>query len=730
MSIDKLEYLYNKRVVLTNNDNYTHAIIMNTYMPELNIPKENVVSIAHEPNFWLFNFNNEYKNRYIEYATKHISRRFVGDKEDLPDTFIEGQSFLFYNKDHFYNTPKNKFCSIVVSNRNEGLNYNYRHDMLKAILKTDLPIDIYGRGTIYYNDVNDNRIKFPMDCTENNPFGIDPYIDYKFHICIENVISNNYFSEKIINPLLSNSIPIYYGCKTIDSYFNNIIKLSGDVSKDIEMLTHIYNTKDSYVNNNKYSTVLDKNNVFNNLHILFDNIKLKPKLDIKIFIIHYEKLHERKEFIIKQLEREQITDYEFITIDRDELTKADIAPFENGFSKPLIANFLSHIYAYNQIKTNNYNYNLILEDDAILCKNFYGKLQLYLEQLPYDYDAVFIGDGCDIDEHHINILDQKENTNIYNYNGKYKCKCTDSYLISSKCANKIIENFDSCKKNINKINEPIDYFLNNVFELLNVFWCEPTLVKQGTIIGLFPSSVNNAMQHFDSGLNPKLLTCYKSPFSKIRVGKDYDGGYVICNIQNIEYNLLLSCGISDDISFEEEFCKMYKNSICYAYDGTIESINIINTNITFYKQNINNFNDDHNTNLHSVIDRFDNIFLKMDIEGYEITWIKTLSDEQLNKISQIVIEFHFPFNNDEKEVFLKLNKTFCLVHFHANNCCGVRNHNNVIIPNVFECTYLNRKYFNNYYELNQDNIPSKLDMKNVLDKDEIIIDYEPFVTKF
>jgi len=593
-----------------------------------------------------------------------------------------------------------------------------------------LPIDIYGRGTIYYNDVNDNRIKFPMDCTENNPFGIDPYIDYKFHICIENVISNNYFSEKIVNPLLSNSIPIYYGCKTIDSYFNNIIKLSGDVSKDIEMLTHIYNTKDSYVNNNKYSTVLDKNNVFNNLHILFDNIKLKPKLDIKIFIIHYEKLHQRKEFIIKQLEREQIIDYEFITIDRDELTNTDIELFENGFSKPLIARFLSHIYAYKQIETNNYNYNLILEDDAILCTNFYGKLQLYLEQLPYDYDAVFIGDGCDIDEHHKNKLDQKEDTNIYNYNGKNKCKCTDSYLISNKCANKIIQRFDSVKNKIKKINEPIDYFLNNAFESLNVFWCEPTLVKQGTIQGLFESSVNNGMQQFHIGFNPKVLTCYKPPFTKIRVGKDYDGGYVICNIPNIEYSLLLSCGICDDISFEEEFCKMYKKSLCYAYDGTIESINIINKNITFYKQNINNFNDDHNTNLHSLIDRFDNIFLKMDIEGYEIPWIKTLSDEQLNKISQIVIEFHFPFNNDEKEVFLKLNKTFCLVHFHANNCCGVRNHNNVIIPNVFECTYLNRKYFNNYYELNQDNIPSKLDMKNVLDKDDISIDYEPFVTKF
>lgn len=119
----------------------------------------------------------------------------------------------------------------------------------------------------------------------------------------------------------------------------------------------------------------------------------------------------------------------------------------------------------------------------------------------------------------------------------------------------------------------------------------------------------------------------------------------------------------------------------------------------------------------------------MDIEGYEIPWIKTLSDNQLQRFSQIVIEFHFPFNNTEVEVFNKLNKHFLVIHFHCNNCCGVRMHNGVVIPNVFECTYLNRRYFNNYYELNDENIPSDLDMKNVIENPEIYIDYKPFVNK-
>jgi hypothetical protein len=59
---------------------------------------------------------------------------------------------------------------------------------------------------------------------------------------------------------------------------------------------------------------------------------------------------------------------------------------------------------------------------------------------------------------------------------------------------------------------------------------------------------------------------------------------------------------------------------------------------------------------------------------------------------------------------------------------GVRNHNGVVIPNIFECTYLHKKYFTDIPELNKDLIPSSLDMKNTI-KEEICIDYPPFVNK-
>ena len=74
MSTEKLKTFYNKEIELTNGYNYTHAIIINTCMPELNITKENVNGFAHEPNPILFGSNYDYKNLFIEYVKQHVSK--------------------------------------------------------------------------------------------------------------------------------------------------------------------------------------------------------------------------------------------------------------------------------------------------------------------------------------------------------------------------------------------------------------------------------------------------------------------------------------------------------------------------------------------------------------------------------------------------------------------------------------------------------------------------------
>jgi len=227
-------------------------------------------------------------------------------------------------------------------------------------------------------------------------------------------------------------------------------------------------------------------------------------------------------------------------------------------------------------------------------------------------------------------------------------------------------------------------------------------------------------------MNPSVLTVYQCPYPKIRLGKDYDGGYIIADVPGIKYNLLLAGGIKDDISFEEDFVKKY-GVTCFAFDGTIDKLPNENNRIKFMKKNIGFSNNEILTNLHGIINKRVNIFVKMDIEGHEIPWIESLRLGQLNKFNQIVIEFHRPFTDKEINIFNKLNINHNLIHFHGNNCCGTRIHNNVVIPNIFECTYVHKKHFSSPPRLNTDTIPSVIDMKNVRSMNDIHISHPPFV---
>ena len=223
------------------------------------------------------------------------------------------------------------------------------------------------------------------------------------------------------------------------------------------------------------------------------------------------------------------------------------------------------------------------------------------------------------------------------------------------------------------------------------------------------------------------LTVFKAPFPKKRIGAKYDGGYIIVDVPNIKYELLLSAGIENDISFEEAFIDKYDGINCLAYDGTIDKLPSENPKIKFIKKNIGHLENENMTNLHDIIKTNDNIFIKMDIEGWEKPWLLTLDDEKLNKFNQIVMEFHDPYNIGEKDIFKKLNKNHYLVHFHCNNCCGTREYQGIKVPNIFECTFLHKKFFNEKPFLNDNIIPSELDAPNLYDKPDIVLDYPPFV---
>jgi GR25 family glycosyltransferase involved in LPS biosynthesis len=213
-------------------------------------------------------------------------------------------------------------------------------------------------------------------------------------------------------------------------------------------------------------------------------------MNIKVFVVHYKKLQDRKVHILEQLNKCNITDYEFIEIDRDELKGHNISMFMEGYSASQIAIALSHFHAYRQIR-DKYDCGLIFEDDVILSNDFEQIFQEYLTELPDDYDMLFIGDGCGLHIQSDYIFPEQH---IYrkclyptSWGGNGAGRCGDSYLVSKKCANILCRYIDNLRY---KIKMPVDWWLNvaardNDFI---VYWSEPTIVTQGTQTGLFMSS--------------------------------------------------------------------------------------------------------------------------------------------------------------------------------------------------------------------------------------------------
>jgi hypothetical protein len=249
-------YGNDKKVYITSDDDYTHAIIINTEMPDLMIPKENVIGLAFEP----IRFLNLTRD-FVIYSEYHIGKYLIGDKLVLPEPFIEHFGYMWHLRppNEITIKSKEKIMSFIVSNKRAAPGHIYRHQLIEEIIKYGLPIDIYGHGSSQYS--------YP---TVKGSFkDVEPYENYLFSVCIENFNSNHYFSEKIVTPLLYNCMPIYNGCNNIDKYFDDIIKITGDIDKDIQILINILKEPYKYYK----PTYNDKNkktvNLIENIESLF-----------------------------------------------------------------------------------------------------------------------------------------------------------------------------------------------------------------------------------------------------------------------------------------------------------------------------------------------------------------------------------------------------------------------------------------------------------------------------
>jgi len=190
---------------------------------------------------------------------------------------------------------------------------------------------------------------------------------------------------------------------------------------------------------------------------------------------------------------------------------------------------------------------------------------------------------------------------------------------------------------------------------------------------------------------------------KIRLGGRHDGGYVMLEPpEDSQRKIAYSFGISTHAEWDLEMVR--RGYEVFQYDGTVERSPAPHPLIKFHRLNITG--DDSpppgETNIARIISGHGhqdswNIILKMDIEGAEWGVLENISEEDINRFEQILVEWHgFP-TDDRPELerrlglLRKLGRTHQAIHIHAPNGAaptvlqGLR-----VLPQLFEVAYVRR----------------------------------------
>lgn len=204
-------------------------------------------------------------------------------------------------------------------------------------------------------------------------------------------------------------------------------------------------------------------------------------------------------------------------------------------------------------------------------------------------------------------------------------------------------------------------------------------------------------------------------YSLVRIGTpDKDGGYVMLN-NFYKYGIAYSFGICDDINWDNDIANKGYN--IFMYDHTVDKLPFERKEFHFHKNGISGSANDKLNTLEYFIEKnghknYNNMLLKMDVEGYEWDFLDTVNINILTQFDQIVIELHNLLQNNQHKLHLleKLNQTHQLIHLHGNNCSAVLQIGQNLFPDTVEATYINNK---NYTVIDtQINLPSPFDKPN------------------
>jgi hypothetical protein len=263
--------VWDDELSFTLSEDYEFAVVFNQ-TADFIMPSAKVITVIQEPSWSPAHHNKKFLqgSDYLIIHDPQLFEQKLGLK--LGGKVIQSPSYMFYDdrvdKTFFHyasSTKKIRKLSMIVSYLNVPFGiYQKRTALLQKILDSDLDIDIYGRRL----PIRDPRYKGYIE------YKFSGLLPYEYSIAIENSEEKNYLTEKFVDCILCNTIPIYYGApnaaEIYDSrYFKSIDLDSPAVIDDIREIIAApapYSTVNKAIYFNQFNLykklkeiVLDKN---------------------------------------------------------------------------------------------------------------------------------------------------------------------------------------------------------------------------------------------------------------------------------------------------------------------------------------------------------------------------------------------------------------------------------------------------------------------------------------
>ncbi len=256
------------------------------------LSKKFVVEISDNPDFFFFTHSYNGKRNYLNYKCHRI---FLGWENERADwtmcDYVMDSDFVIGNprhkrfpiwagwdlqklqlpKDPAALTSKKKFCCMLVSNGKAKERIDFFHK-----LSTYKKIDSGGRFM--------NNIGHPVH--DKKAF----IRDYKFVIAFENSSYPGYTTEKLIEPMFANTIPIYWGNPNVAQDFNtkSFINISDFPNPDavIKYIIELDNNQEAFrkmaaepwLNNNHVVDEMSNESLLSFFEFIIEDSKVKKPI--------------------------------------------------------------------------------------------------------------------------------------------------------------------------------------------------------------------------------------------------------------------------------------------------------------------------------------------------------------------------------------------------------------------------------------------------------------------